>query len=257
MKTVLLFILIFALLSEAATIVIQGPPQRPLGSGVSTLNTGLITYWKLEEASGTRADSEPTTPQDLTDNNTVTQTTGKIGNAAFFTAANSESLTHVDSADLSTGNIDFSVVAWAKFTSLSGSMWFVSQWIAGGNQRAWAINYDATSGRLRFSVSSDGTTQVHLQADAFGPPATNAWYMIFASHDSVNNTINISVNNGSANSVAHSTGVLDSTGAFNLGNVGSLYLDGALDECGLWKKVLSAAEVTELYNGGAGKTYPF
>jgi hypothetical protein len=33
--------------------------------------------------------------------------------------------------------------------------------------------------------------------------------------------------------------------------------DGIIDEVGIWDKVLSQAEVTELYNGGAGLQYPF
>jgi hypothetical protein len=33
--------------------------------------------------------------------------------------------------------------------------------------------------------------------------------------------------------------------------------DGIIDEVGLWSKVLTSAEVAELYASGAGKTYPF
>lgn len=32
-------------------------------------------------------------------------------------------------------------------------------------------------------------------------------------------------------------------------------LNGMLDECGVWNRVLTAAEVSELYNSGAGKQY--
>ena len=33
--------------------------------------------------------------------------------------------------------------------------------------------------------------------------------------------------------------------------------DGIMDEVGIWNRVLSDSEITELYNGGAGLTYPF
>ena len=33
--------------------------------------------------------------------------------------------------------------------------------------------------------------------------------------------------------------------------------EGEIDELGIWSRVLTADEVTELWNGGAGITYPF
>ena len=34
------------------------------------------------------------------------------------------------------------------------------------------------------------------------------------------------------------------------------YFDGLIDEVGLWRRVLTAQERTDLWNGGAGLTYP-
>lgn len=62
------------------------PPYRRTRGAVSPLLTSLIAHWKLDEASGTRNDSHGT--NHLTDNNTVTTATAKLGtNAAQFTAA--------------------------------------------------------------------------------------------------------------------------------------------------------------------------
>ena len=33
--------------------------------------------------------------------------------------------------------------------------------------------------------------------------------------------------------------------------------NGRIDEIGVWNRVLNDAEITQLYNGGAGKAYPF
>lgn len=84
-----------------------------------TLLDGLVSYWKLEEANGARVDSVVASGNDLTDNNTVTQAVGVLGNAAQFTAANSESLSHADNASLGTGDIDFTVASWVYFDSLT------------------------------------------------------------------------------------------------------------------------------------------
>ena len=57
----------------------------------STLSTGLLAFWKMAETSGTRYD-ETANNEDLTDNNTVSYATGKVGNAADFEASNNEYL---------------------------------------------------------------------------------------------------------------------------------------------------------------------
>jgi hypothetical protein len=53
---------------------------------------------------------------------------------------------------------------------------------------------------------------------------------------------------------------VDTTAAVNIGRGGVAspqYHDGRIDEVGIWKRVLTAAERTQLYNGGLGYTYPF
>ena len=61
-------------------------------------------------------------------------------------------------------------------------------------------------------------------------------------HDSVANTINIQVNNGTINTVSHSVGVQDSNGVFRLGEISGNYLNGRLDGVGVWKRVLTQSE---------------
>jgi hypothetical protein len=75
-----------------------------------SLSSGLVGYWKLNESSGTRADSSGDA-YTLSDWNTVTSNPGKFGNAGQFTRANSESLYVADNANLSmTG--DYTVSGW-------------------------------------------------------------------------------------------------------------------------------------------------
>src|SRR5262252_1520277 len=77
--------------------------------------TNLISYWKLDEVSGSRVDTKGTNT--LTDNNTVTSTTGIINNAASFAAASSEYLSLASNATVQTGDIDFTITAWVKMTT--------------------------------------------------------------------------------------------------------------------------------------------
>src|SRR5687768_4787916 len=89
------------------------------GKRRSPLLTSLIAHWRLDETSGFRADSHA--GLDLGDINTVASAAGKLSNAASFLASNEESLSHVDNAALSMGNIDFTIALWVWFDSLAGS----------------------------------------------------------------------------------------------------------------------------------------
>lgn len=216
---------------------------------------GLVSYWKLNETSGTRVDSVTASGNDLTDNATVTSNPGKVGTAAQFTAANSEYLSHTDNASLSTGDIDFTFALWVYLDSKTTDRVLISKWDA-GTQREYLLRYLQTTDRFQWLVSPDGVANTPVSADNFGIPSTVTWYFVVAYHDSVANTIGISVNNGTFNTAAHTTGVQNGTASFVIGQVNAaFYMDGRIDEVGFWKRKLTAQEITTLWNGGAGITY--
>jgi len=232
----------------------------------------MESYWNLTESSGTRSDSHGSndltdnntvtgttgTGNHLTDNNTVTSTTGKRGTAGQFTQANTEYLSHTDNADLSTGDIDFTYALWLQIDPTVDSS-ITAKYRGTGDQREWYLRYSpGGTNRFKFLVSSDGTSgaNVTIDADSFGAASASTWYFLVVWHDSVNNNINIQVDNGAIDTLAHSLGVNDSTAQFNMGaEDGGNTTEGIVDEAGFWKKVLSADEKTFLYNGGSGRSY--
>lgn len=218
----------------------------------STLYTGLQAFWKLDEASGTRVDQWG--DNDLTDNNTVTQVAGKIGNAAQFTAANSEYLSIVDNASLSMGDFDFSIARWVYLDSLGVSRAVVSKWAGVSSEY---VVQTTTANQLQFAVSNNGTafTDIINTSVTF---SASTWYFFVAWHDATGNTINLSINNGTAASAAHTTGVFNGSSPVQVGAVATAaFWNGRIDALGIWKKALSAGERTSLYNGGAGLETPF
>ncbi|TXH18723.1 MAG: LamG domain-containing protein [Hyphomicrobiaceae bacterium] len=254
----------FALLAFVVRgdFVITGGQLSSFGSGSassSSLNTSLVSYWKLDESSGTRYDSEPTgTPQDLTDNSTVDYTSsGLINNAAYFVSTNLEVLTISDSSDLSTGDIDFSIAAWVKLKSLSasGERHIFNKYYGASGRREYAL-FMTVNERLAFRVSATGSSGVEITDSTFGALTTNTWYFVVAWHDSVNNQIAISINNQTPQTLAHTTGVYNGTQRVGIGMYeGDPYAwDGYIDEVGFWKKALTSNEISELYNSGSGKT---
>lgn len=220
------------------------------------LTDGLVCYWRMEEASGTRVDQ--VSGRDLTDNNTVTSNTGRQGNAAQFTRANSEYLSSVSHADLSPGDTDFTFQAWVYLDSKpSGSqMRIIDKYYIGSKE--YTLLYLQSSDKFGIAFSSDGSADsVYLETT--GTVTTGTWYCVHFWHDSVNNQIGISVNAGTADTTGYSGGVYQGTSEFCIGRTSGPtnyhYWDGRIDEVALWSRVLTGAERTELYNGGAGLSY--
>lgn len=62
-----------------------------------------------------------------------------------------------------------------------------------------------------------------------------------------------------SNTVDALIGSISNSANFTIGNrdTGSEFWNGAIDEVGFWSRALSQAEITQLYNGGAGLQYPF
>ncbi len=219
--------------------------------GDNPLLTNLVSYWTMDEASGTRNDSHGT--NHLTDNNTVGSAAGKLGNAAVFVTANSESLSRANNAALQTGDIDYTLAGWFRIDVENSSQMIAARDEVG--QREWAIDYASGVG-LRFSINAFSIIANAGTLSFIGTP----WFFVVCWHDATANTINIQVNNGSV--VSESTGgtpqdATTSAIAFGARTYASFegYLSGALDEWGFWKRVLTSDERTALYNSGVGITY--
>jgi hypothetical protein len=225
------------------------------------LTTGLVSYWKLDETSGGRADSTVST-NTLTDNNTVTYSTGKVSNAAQFTAANSESLTCADNGSLRTGDIDFTFCAWVYMDS-TGFRTILSKEGNSGT-REYVLWYDSTgtvaTNRFFWRVTDGaGGHTGDVTADSYGALSTSTWAFVVCWHDSSANTVNIQINNGVVDTTSYTYGVAVQAQPFTIGVEGTTatrYWDGRIDEVGFWKRVLTADERTLLYNSGNGLTYP-
>ncbi len=238
---------------------IMTPRSAAAGNG---LLNALIAYWPGNEASGNALDLH-TNGLTLTDTNTVTNAAGLVyATARQYTAANTEYHTRGDNALLSTGDVDFTIAAWAYLDSKVVSRTIIAK-MGGAGAREYWLGYDATADQFRLWVSPNGTTSNNLYATTFGSPSLSTWYLVVAWHDSVANTLNIQAQNGTVDSVAHTTGVIDGPNAFQVGIYSSSLSpwNGRIGPSMFWKSaagaggVLTAAQRTALYNAGAGLPY--
>jgi hypothetical protein len=226
-----------------------------------SLTDSLSAYWKLDEASGTREDSHGA--NDLTDNNTVGSTTGKLNTAGSFIAANSEYLSIADNATLSFDPATpFTFSAWVYLQSKVVDRTIGGSWNFAGADRSFIVYYQSSSDRFRFEISADGSTSgVSINADSLGSPATGTWYFVVAWHDYLGGFIAIQVNNGTVDQASWLGGTRNTASPFILGANGTgtgAFWNGRIDEVGYWVgDILTASERTQLYNGGAGLAYPF
>lgn len=224
-------------------ILAEGPRVGGGGGGSSTLNTGLIAYWKMDEASGTREDSVGS--NDLLDSTSTGSAAGKLGNGGDFEAGTPNWLSAADSPELSIGDQDFTIALWVKPESLTTFNVLFSK-----NGLDLAI-FNNASGVVTFSVGGGGPSP-----STGGELVVGSWSLIIAWYDAAGDLKNVSVNNAFA--VADSgvsptdNGLPLVVGAFDTS--GTFPADGMIDEVGIWDRVLTSDERTELYNSGVGKT---
>lgn len=208
----------------------------------------LVAYYSLDEGIGDAIDAHD--DNDLTDNFSVGSAAGKVGNARDFEAATGHYLSIADNADLSMGDIDFTIQAWVNLESEAFGR------IVGkvDSTAEYFIFYDDGSDRFGFQVSPDGSAVTTVTANAFGAVTAATWYHIIAWHDASANEIRIVVNAGTSDGESHTTGVFNGTNQFTISHQGAPF-DGLIDEVGVWKRVLTSEERTWLYNAGNGRSY--
>lgn len=229
------------------------------GGGASSLLTNLVAYWKLDEASdgsGAVARVDSVGGLSLTDTNTVASAVGKVGNGAQFVAANTEYMYIADNPALSAGlGVDFSLAAWFYPTTNPAGQAIAGKYGSGTNE--YMLNVQSQD--ACFTGSNGGAPVV---ARTTGGVVAGSWYWLLGEYDATAELLKISINNGTPATATLANGIQNGTspfaiGAFGVGVFLSYYVNGIVDEVGVWKRLLTTAEKASLYNGGAGLSYPF
>lgn len=225
---------------------------------VAPAAAGLVSYWRLNETSGARADIFGVS--NLSDNGGVTSASGIIGNAASFAKASSQSLSCVSNTSL-TNLTSFTVAGWMYFDSIGGSgvnNAFFSKWSSGGGgTNEFFLAYQPGSPGFAWFVTGTGGLASVVNNPGI---STSIWYFVVADYDATTGLIGLSFNGGEKSTAALSGTVQTASNDFYLGTIpgfGNYYMDGRLDEVGFWRRSLSLQEIKYLYNSGRGRTYPF
>ncbi|HLO60906.1 MAG TPA: Ig-like domain-containing protein [Bacteroidales bacterium] len=225
------------------------------------LTTNLVSYWKLDETSGSTAnDALTTNPGTVSGSGATVNQSGKISTAFSFDGTD-DGVSMGNKSVLNMGtSTDFSISAWFK-TSSANDQFIVSKY-GSGYTPGYFIG---TDGGYAYAVIRDGVGTGSAEAIAVTGTTlvnNNAWHLITATFDR-DGLLRVYVDGTqqATGSVTTVTETVTNTESFCIGyrNVSGSYkaFTGSIDEVGIWNKVLTASEVTQLYNSGAGSAYPF
>ena len=215
------------------------------------LTDNILAYWKLDNdgSGGVSLVDSTGNGHTLTNNNNVALGTGKIKGCGDWG-------TNADVLDAGTtfGLNEFTISAWVKFTASNAYRVIASEW-------------DGTSGwSFFFGFDPDGKLGTAVTPNLEGLYSSSSigdgnWHFVAMSYvpttgkltQYVDGIVSAETTYGEANLSASSANL--TIGANTPQGVGGF--NGNIDEVGIWNRALSAVEVTELYNGGAGISYPF
>jgi len=103
--------------------------------------------------------------------------------------------------------------------------------------------------------AGDGTNGVTAQIAGL---SVNTWYFFVVTFTDADKKLRVYINNGTPNvSSALPGSVVVTPSTLMLGDARSTTTNwnGQIDEVGLWSRVLTAQELTDLFNSGAGLFY--
>lgn len=204
-----------------------------------TLSNNIVSYWKLD---GNAADSVGSYNGIVSG---ATLTTGKINQAYNFDGADDYiSIGDVYNTIFVTNT--FSISIWFKINNYNDHNGYHGMLI-----QKW---YTSSASNNAFILYCDGSWVTNTKSTLFTVPSLNIWHHIVVTMD-----------NGLAK--IYLDGILDATDTghdcnsttrpLRIGNLWNNHydFDGIIDEVGIWSRVLTSQEITDLYNSGNGLKY--
>lgn len=221
----------------------------------AALTDGLIVWYDCEDDGGGNTDDSTATGYDLTANGGATFATGKVGNACSFPGTGADYF-GIASAPLipPDSTEDRTWTFWVnRNSSDTGRDRILGQWLT--NKNVMLTFWD--SGELNVSGGHGATTDGTFQASTDITDST--WHFVVVTYNgSVDDKFRVYVDGATTpEGTSAAFSALDGNGGdFRLSYVDSnVPPDMEIDSIGIYDRVISSSEITELYNSGSGLDY--
>jgi len=222
------------------------------------LTDNLLCYYKLSDP------TDETGNHAGTDKNTPTYAAGKIGNAVTFASASKQYI------ELANNFINVGAISVSVWLKTSSTAQYQTYFGISTSNNYYYIKFDlngngwgARQPGVWWRPNSLTAYRMWLSNDAI---PSDSWAHVVVTFDGTTTAPIFYINGSPVSGVTVKqtsgtpSGVISSApGAIGRGGGYDGYYSDACgtDELGVWSRVLSAAEVTALYNSAAGLQYPF
>lgn len=208
---------------------------------------GLQAYWNFDESSGNAIDSVASLT--ATNNGSTAYASGLINNGADLEASSSNYFTVADTAAVRVDD-GWSFSMWFKPESVTN---FQVLWRQRSGENGISCYMDST-GALTIGAGSGSFTNAAPSTLTI----TNATWNHVVIYWNGSST-KLYINNSSPETI-NIPAITPPNSTLFIGRDyagASFFLDGIIDEFGIWNRELTATDVSNLYNSGAGFAYPF
>ncbi len=211
-------------------------------SAVTEVPSGLIGYWKLDEATGTVAHDFSGSGLNGALSGVTLGQTGRVYNAMLFNGTNSYA------AASSTGAAVFSVSAWVKpnGTQTDGAG-ILSD--SGGSDTNYRLVFNGGTTTLFGGIYSGAAWHNTPNSPAL---STSSWSHVVFAFDGSSLTLFVDATRIGSTTWSGTPGHGD---ALYLGRYSTIYYNGYVDDVRIYNRALSATEVAQLYKATAYDRY--
>ncbi len=233
---------------------------RPGGGGSLGLRTNCTAFWEFENTSWADATGNGTT---LTAVGSPTSVAGKVGNAGSV-GNSANALTANSNTNIISGGGSFSAAVWVNSVALGiGNHHIFNKRLGtfGNDEWGFGVTFSG-SNRWSFSCFNTGSTGFDALAASGSGNFSTGWHLLVGTYDSATKALVLYLDGAASGSGATLTGTLGSSASatLNFGRVGAgtpTSINPVLvDQAGFWKgRILSASDVTALYNSGNGLSW--
>lgn len=218
------------------------------------LTDNIQHYWKFDGNSNDAVGSLNGTDANITYSNA----NGIINNGAGCNGSSSDIA--MSSATLGITN-SWTINVWVKTSTFADTQRFFKA-IGGSNNDNIMFTATSNAGNNNWRVEIEDQNfsgNGHFKQYEFVTALSGAFHMLTATYDG--SALSGFVDAGAITPIKTTDNAVtmsNSSRTIHFGSDGGTnFYTGAVDEQGMWARVLSGSEITQLYAGGAGLQYPF